>query len=109
MACHSTFANVDLRPWTCDELSNDDKDTLYETWKAKSPLLDKVIGQFTDPLSRDRAGVVVCIDSIKIRIEKSGDFLQQKTTFFSKMAGEYLNVCIFHIIHCDLKPVWLVS
>ncbi len=91
LACHSSFANVDLKPWTKDDLSDAEKDALYEAWQAKSPLLDEVIKTFRDPLDTGRQGVVVAIDSIKIRIEKSGDFLYQKTTYFSKLSGNYDN------------------
>ena len=76
--------------WCRSNLSEEEKNQLYETMLPQDQIRRTVLNKFSDPLNLSQIPVPVCIDSTCLRVHHSNYHPLQKSSFYTKYQGNVL-------------------
>merc|ERR1712141_546438 len=76
--------------WCRANLSEDERNQLYQTMIPKDEMRKTVLSKFADPRNLQRTPVPVCIDSTRLRIQHSSYHPLQKSSFYTKYQSNVL-------------------
>ena len=76
--------------WCRTNLSEEEKNQLYQTMLPKDEMRKTVLNKFADPSNLSRIPVPVCIDSTRLRVQHSGYHPLQKSSFYTKYQSNVL-------------------